>query len=147
VSLRNSGRIAVIACGCLGLALGASGCISDDTSLPIPGRDASALDAAFPPDDASGMVDGAGPGDAAVDAPALDASIDSSVPDATPPADAADAAVDATAMSQIGLVAGGTVGHSPTYTMTGTTGPATAPVLRSPHYQLVGGMSATAQKP
>jgi hypothetical protein len=144
VWLRRSGRVAVIACGCLGLALGASGCISDDTSLPVTGRDASTIDAAFPADDASGTVDGAGPGDAAIDAPALDAAIDSSVPDATPPVDAG---VDATAMSQIGLVAGGTVGHSPTYTMTGTTGPATAPVLRSPHYQLVGGMSATAQKP
>jgi hypothetical protein len=146
VWLRNSDRIAVIVCGCIGLALGASGCISDDTSLPITGRDASAIDAAFPTYDASGTVDGAGPGDATTDAPGIDASVDSAVPDAAP-VDAGDAAVDASTMSQIGLVAGGTVGHSTSYTMTGTTGPATAPVLRSPSYQLVGGMSATSQKP
>jgi hypothetical protein len=60
-----------------------------------------------------------------------------------------DAGVDAsrTGVSQAGLVAGGTVSRSPSFTMTGTTGPATAPMLTSPHYRLVGGMSVSSQKP
>jgi hypothetical protein len=138
VWLRNAGRFVVVMCACVGLALGASGCVSDDTAIPVtPGIDA-AIDSAFSASDASGTVDGA-PADAATDAP----EVDSSAPDAAP----VDAGNDATAMSQIGLVAGGAVGHSPSYTMTVTAGPATAPLLKSPHYQLAGGMSATTQKP
>ena len=136
----KASRYAVmVLCACVGTALGASGCVSDDTSIPpAPGFDA-AVDSAFQPADASGMVDGAGPADTGIDAPV----VDSAAPDAAP----VDAGNDATAMSQIGLVAGGAVGHSPSYKMTGTTGPATAPLLKSPHYKLAGGMSATAQKP
>jgi hypothetical protein len=144
VSLRNVGRVAVVAVASIGLALGASGCLSDDTSVPVPpAKDAASEDAGFPVSDASGSVDGANPppADAGTDAPV----VDSSVPiDATPPVDAGR---DAFAPSQLGLVAGGTVSQSPSYTMTGTTAPATAPVLRSPNYKIVGGMAVTTQQP
>ena len=89
--LRNAGRFVVVMCACVGLALGASGCVSDDTAIPVtPGIDA-AIDSAFSASDASGTVDGA-PADAATDAP----EVDSSAPDAAP----VDAGNDATAMSQ-----------------------------------------------
>jgi hypothetical protein len=131
----------IVACATLGLATGAMGCLSDDTSL-APGRDAGTFDAGLPLFDASGSVDGANPPpvDAGIDAPV----VDSAVPDATPPVDAGK---DAAGPSQAGLVAGGTVGHSTAYRMTVTTGPASAPVLKSPKYQLVGGVSVTARKP
>jgi hypothetical protein len=115
-----------------GLSLGAIGCLSDDTSLSPPVKDAGLFfDSSAPTFDAGGLVDGAG----------IDAGLDSSLPDATPPP--VDAGKDASGISQLGVVAGGTVSHSPSYTMTGTTGPATAPVLRSPHYTFVGGMSVS----
>jgi hypothetical protein len=143
VSLRKAGKLVVVVCSALGLAAGAIGCLSDDTSLsPVP-RDAGGFDAGIvsPVFDASGTVD--------VNAPPVDAGGDAEAPDASLPVEAGvDAGRDAAASpSQVGLVAGGSVGHSPGYKMTGTTGPATAPVLKSPHYQFVGGVSATGQKP
>jgi hypothetical protein len=112
------------------LACGASGCLSDDTSLP-PRVDAGFPDGALPVLDASGVVDGQAPPDAAVDA-ALDG--------ATLPK------VDGS-VSVLGLVPGGTTARSPSYVLTGTAGAAHAPVARSPNYQLVGGMSVSTQKP
>ena len=142
MSLRNAIGFMVVACATLGLATGATGCLSDDTSLAPPGRDAGTFDAGLPVFDAGGSVDGANPPpvDAGSDAPV----VDSAVPDATPPVDAGR---DAAGPSQASLVAGGTVGHSAAYKMTVTTGPASAPVLKSPKYQLVGGVSVTAHKP
>jgi hypothetical protein len=134
VSLLHAGRIAVIACVSIGFALVAGGCV-DNTVVP-PQND---VDAALPTFDSGGedvaVSDAGSDADASV--------IDSSIPDAT-----IDAGKDAAtaAPTQLGLVAGGSVSHSPSYTMTGTTGPATAPVLRSTHYQLVGGMAVTTQK-
>ncbi len=150
MSLRNAGKLAlglVTAVSLAGLAVGASGCLSDDTSLsPVP-KDAGLFDAGnLPPVfDASGSVDGTSP-------PPVDAGTDATLPDAAAPDAGTDAGTDAgkeagVVPSQAGLVAGGAVGHSPSYTMTGTTGPATAPVLRSPHYKLVGGVSVTGHKP
>jgi hypothetical protein len=154
VSLRSAGRFAVVVCAALALASGALGCLSDDTSLTVPPRDAGgAVDASFPTFDAAGSVDGANPGDTGTDTSVPDSAVP---PDATPLAEAGaeagtDAAVDAgrdaMAPSQTSLVAGGVVGHSPSYKMTVTTGQATAPVLKSPRYQLVGGVSVTARKP
>jgi len=121
------------------LAIGAIGCLSDDTSLTPPLKDAGPIDASLTPiSDASGTVDGSNPppADAGTDAPVV---VDSGT-DAAPPVDAGK---DAAGPSQAGLVAGGTVGHSPSFKMTGTTGPATAPVLKSPSYSLVGGMAVT----
>jgi len=142
VSLRNAGRAAIALCASIGLAFGASGCLSDDTSVPVPpAPDAAGEDAGYPVSDASGSVDGASPppADAGSDAPAND----SSVPfDAAPPVDAGR---DGSGVSQLGLVAGGAVSQSTNYTMTATTGPATAPVLRSSHYTIVGGMAVTTQ--
>ena len=142
MSLRNAASLLVVVCAALGSAAGAIGCLSDDTSVsPIP-RDAGAFDAGVisPVFDAGNVVDGATtPTDAGV-----------TVEDAAVPTDGSsprDAGRDATSPSQAGLVAGGSVGHSPSYRMTGTTGPATAPVLRSPNYRLVGGVSATGEKP
>jgi hypothetical protein len=135
VSLRNANRF-VVACATLAVATGAIGCLSDDTSLTLTPKDAGAIDGSLLPiSDASGTVDGSNlpPVDAAVDAPGVDSA-------APPPVDAGK---DAAGPSQAGLVAGGAVGHSPSYKMTGTTGPATAPVLKSPSYQLVGGMAVT----
>jgi hypothetical protein len=140
VSLVRVARGAIVA-GALGaLALGAFACV-DNTVVP-PSND---VDSAFPGFD--GGEDSAAV-DTGTDAP-VDASVDAKVIDSSAPVDATtDAGKDATvAPSQLGLVAGGTVSHSPKYTMTGTSGPATAPVLRSTHYQLVGGMAVTSQKP
>ena len=142
MSLRNAARFMVVAGATLGLATGAIGCLSDDTSLsPVP-KDAGSVDGSLPVFDASGSVDGANP-------PPTDAGVDAVVDSAVPP-DAApplDAGKDAAGPSQASLVAGGTVGHSPNYKMTVTTGPATAPVLKSPNYRLVGGVSVTSRKP
>jgi hypothetical protein len=150
VLLRNVGKHALglfTAVGLASLAVGASGCLSDDTSLsPVP-RDAGLFDAGnLPPVfDASGSVDGTSPSP-------VDAGTDATVPDAGVPDAGTDAGSDAgkdaaVVPSQAGLVAGGAVGHSPGYKMTGTTGPATAPVLTSPKYKLVGGVSVTGHKP
>jgi hypothetical protein len=154
VSLRIAGRFAVVVCTALGLAGGALGCLSDDTSLTVPPRDAGfAFDSSFPTFDAAGSVDGSGLADTGTDTSVPDSAVP---PDATPPLDAGtdaakdagvDAGKDAMAPSQTSLVAGGAVGHSPSYKMTVTTGQATAPVLKSPKYQLVGGVSVTARKP
>jgi hypothetical protein len=50
-------------------------------------------------------------------------------------------------VSILGLVVGGTTSRSPRYVMTGTAGAAHAPLLKSPNYQLVGGMAVSTQKP
>ena len=142
--VRNAASFIVVLSTTLGLATGAMGCLSDDTSLAPPARDAGGFDAGLPTFDASGTVDGSNPPpvDAGIDAPVVDSAVP---PDATPPPP--DAGKDAAGPSQTSLVAGGAVGHSPGYKMPGTTGPATAPVLKSPNYQLVGGVSVTAHKP
>jgi hypothetical protein len=118
------------------------GCLSVDTAPRVP--DAGVLDAGLPGFDAGGAIDGAVP-------PAVDAGSDALMPidsgapsDATPPVEAG---YDAAAVSQLGLVAGGAISRSGGYMMTATTGPATAPVLRSSRYQLVVGMSVSARKP
>jgi hypothetical protein len=136
LSFRSAAKLVVVACATLGLAMGAIGCLSDDTSLTLTPKDSGVFDGSLTPIfDASGTVDGSNlpPADAAPDAPGADS--------APPPP--VDAGKDAAGPSQAGLVAGGAVGHSPSYKMTGTTGPATAPVLKSPSYQLVGGMAVT----
>ena len=142
MSARTVGRLAVVVCAALGSALGAIGCLSDDTSLnPAQnGFDASFPDAGPPVFDASGSVDANGNPlpDAAPDAP-FDAAAD-----AAPPPDAGN---DASGVSQFGLVAGGAIGHSTRYVLKGSTGPASAPVLQSPHYKLVGGMTVSTQTP
>jgi hypothetical protein len=140
VSLLGASRVVVAVGATLALALGAIGCLSDDTSLSPTPKDASVSDTGLPTFDASGSVgvDGATPTDAGTDAPAVDSSA---------PVDAGVDAARVVTISQLGLVAGGTLSHSPSYQMTGTTGPATAPVMRSPNYKLVGGMTVTTQKP
>jgi hypothetical protein len=122
-----------VVCGVLGAALGATGCLSDDTSVPVvPGFDAGVLDAGAPVFDASGVVDAPGPGPDAGS-------------DAAPPPDAS--APDAAGVSILGVVVGGTSSRSPGYIMTGTAGAAHSPLLRSPSYQLVGGLTVSQQKP
>jgi hypothetical protein len=122
----------------LSTALGASGCLSDDTSV-TPGQnglDASSPDGGVNVLDASGVVDGQGPPPA-----------DSGPPDVVvPPIEAGlpDAGVG---VSILGVVAGGTTSRSTRYVLTGTAGAAHAPLLRSPNYQLVGGMAVSTQKP
>jgi hypothetical protein len=126
------------------VAAGPLGCLSDDTSLSLAPRDAASVDTGLVLQalDASGAV-GTSPSsdDAGIDAAAVDATFPPS--DSGPP----DAASYLALPSQLGLVAGGSLTRSSHYAMTGTEGPATAPPLTSPHYRLVGGMSATAQKP
>jgi hypothetical protein len=113
------------------VALAASGCLSgDDTSGPplTPG-----LDSGLPPPpvlDASGIVDGASP--PGTDA-GIDAAVDASLPDGA----------TAGGQTSAGLVVGGTLSQSAHYTLIGTTGPATTPVLQSPKYQLTGGVAVT----
>jgi hypothetical protein len=121
----------VVACTSAGVALAASGCLSgDDTSAPLtPG-----LDSGLPPTpifDASGVVEGASP-------PGPEAGVDAAATDASAPDGAT-----AGGASTLGLVAGGVLSQSTHYTLIGATGPATAPVLQSPKYQLTGGMAAT----
>jgi hypothetical protein len=119
-------------CALLSASAGSVGCLSDDTSAaPQPPVDAGlGFDAGQPTiDDAGGGVDGAA---------------DALPPDSGPrTGDAGHGA----GVTQAGLVAAGTMSRSSNYTMTGTVGPATAPVLRSPHYQFVGGVSVTSQQP
>jgi hypothetical protein len=139
VALLHAGRIAVITCASIAFAFVVSGCI-DNTVVPVSDDVDSALpgiDSGVPSEDAGSDAD-ANVIDATTDA-RTDASVDASI----------EAGKDAATRgpSQLGLVAGGTVSHSASYTMTGTTGPATAPVLRSSHYQLIGGMAVTSQTP
>jgi hypothetical protein len=154
VSLLHAGRIAVITCVSIAFALAMGGCIdntvvppSDDVDSALPG-----IDSAAPSEDAGSDADARaidGSDGSLPDASLPDASLpDASLPDATSDG-SIDAGKDAATRrpSQLGLVAGGTVSHSAKYTMAGTAGPATAPVQRSGHYQLVGGMAVTAQKP
>ncbi len=131
-------QLLVVVCASLGAALGAIGCLSgDDTSATGTTfvLDAGTPDTSVPIVDASGVVDGANPPH----------------PDAAPPPDAAlpidsSTPFDAGATSsQLGLVGGGTLSRSPNYVLIGATGPATAPVLHSPKYQVVGGMAASSK--
>jgi hypothetical protein len=144
-------------CAAIGVALTAVGCLSGSDGTP-PGV---TIDASIPlPDggpgasDASGQVDGSlGPQDAAPDVapvdatPPVDAGADTSIPDAGidaadtgPPPDASGITGSAT------LVSGGTLSKSKGYGLNGTVGPASAPVMTSPKYRLVGGMAATSEK-
>jgi hypothetical protein len=137
----------------MGVAAGAIGCLSSSDNGP-PGVTIDAglpgIDTGVSPSDASGQVDGSPPPpDAAPDVtpPPVDAGQDTSVPDAG--VDAADAATppDASGITgSVGLVSSGSLGKSKSYTLNGTVGPATAPVLKSPSYRLVGGMAATTEK-
>ena len=152
-SLAMSGS-GCVACVALGLALGATGCLSDDTSVPPPPitLDGALPEASIPTYDASGSVDGAGnpPPDAAPDAlPPVDASIPDAGVDAADAAPIPDAAPDASeaGVSILGLVPGGATAQSPHYIYTGNTGAAHSPLLKSPNYQLVGGVSVTSQQP
>ena len=139
-------------CVALGLSLGATGCLSDDTSVPPPPitLDGALPEAGIPTFDASGSVDGAGnpPPDAAPDAPPDAAPVDAGVDaaDAAPIPDAAPDAPDS-GVSILGLVPGGTTAQSSHYIYTGNTGAAHSPLLTSPNYKLVGGVSVTAQQP
>jgi hypothetical protein len=125
-------------CSALGLALTMSGCLSDDSSLSNP-TGPHLLDASIPETgftyDASGSV--SPPDDAAIPPDAA--------PDAqpTPPVDAGHEG----GITQIGLVTGSTLSRSAHYQMVGTSGPATAPLQKSPKYTLVGGMSVSTQTP
>jgi hypothetical protein len=127
-----------VVCTSLALAVGVVGCLGgDDTSVPLapPGI---GFDASFDVNvpvvlDASGVVDGASP-------PLADAALDGA--EASSHVDAGSDAA-ATQGTQVGLVGGGTLSQSTHYVLVGTTAPATAPVLSSPHYQLVGGMSVS----
>ena len=129
LSIRFFGRCARVFCAGGLLALGAMGCLGgDDTSAASFDSGLIPFDAAFPTFDA-------GPGDD--DASELpDSATDGSITvDAGPPPP-----------TQVGLVAGGTSSRSPSYVLMGSTGPATAPVLRSPNYQLVGSMTVSTQQ-
>ena len=130
--MRSLGRTVLAVCSALGLALTTSGCLSDDTSLSPPSSnlDASFPDAGFNALDASGSVSP----DAGTDA--ADA--------ASPPV--ADAGHEA-GITQLSLVAGSTLSRSPNYQLSGTSGPGTAPVQKSPNYKLVGGMTVSTQTP
>ena len=140
MSYQSAGRRLIVECMLLGLAAGGLGCLSDDTSVTVRTPDAGALDGS--PglvDDAGGPGDGgSGLRDAAAEASGLDASSDATPSDAAPSEAGREAGP-----SQAGLVVGGAVGHSPHYKMTLTSAPATAPVLRSRSYQLVGGVAVT----
>jgi hypothetical protein len=137
------GRLAIVVTVSLGAAIGALGCLSSDNSSPGPGGSVLHLDAGnlLPPVvDASGSVtpptpDGApsigdDAGEPSDDAGPL--AFDAGPPDSGPPTG-----------SQVGLVGGGTLSRSAHYVLVGSTGPATAPVLKSSSYQLTGGMAAS----
>jgi hypothetical protein len=121
----------VVVCTSAGVALAASGCLSgDDTSGPPL---TLGLDSGSPPPpilDASGIVDGATPPGPEA---GVDAAVDGSAPDGA----------TAGGQSTVGMVGGGTLSQSTHYTLIGATGPATAPVLQSPKYQITGGMAVT----
>jgi hypothetical protein len=127
------GKFIVVAIATLGATLAASGCLSaDDTSAqPSPGYDGGAT--ITPIVDASVIVDGA--------SPLVDAAKDSALPnvDSGQTSDGSAAGNPST----IGLVGGGTLSRSPSYTLVGATGPATAPLLQSPKFQLTGGVTVT----
>jgi hypothetical protein len=121
----------VVVCTSAGVALAASGCLSgDDTAAPPITLGFDAGTQVPPIVDASG-VDGTSPRgpEAGVDAAATDG--------ATPDGATAGGA------STLGLVGGGVLSQSAHYTLVGATGPATAPILQSPKYQLTGGMAVT----
>jgi hypothetical protein len=131
-------RLMVVVCASLGVTLGATGCLSgDDTSAngTTFNFDSGTPEASVPVFDASGAVDGA--------SPPVDGG--QPVPDATPPTDSSAPPEAGSTSSQVGLVGGGTLSRSPHYVLVGSTGPATTPILRSPKYQVVGGMAASAQ--
>ncbi len=115
----------------------AGGCVSNTIVPP------SNVDSGVPELDAGFDASPVGPGDAGPH--------DAGPHDATPGDAASDAGTDAghkaAVPSQVGLVAAGAVSHSPSYTMSGTMGPGSAPVLRSTHYALIGGMSVSARQP
>ena len=131
LSIRFIARCARVVCAGGLIASGVVGCLGgDDTSAASFDSGLIPFDAAFPTfdggpgdDDASSLPDGATTPDGAV------------VIDAGPPPP-----------TQASLVSGGTSSRSPSYVLVGTTGPATAPVLRSPNYQLVGSMSVSMQQ-
>ena len=125
------GQFMVVVCTSAGVALAASGCLSgDDTAAPLTTGLDSGLLPPPPVFDASGIVDGASP------PPGAEAGVDAASTDGSAPDGAGGA-------STLGLVSGGTLSQSAHYTLIGATGPATAPVLQSPHYQLTGGMAVT----
>jgi hypothetical protein len=131
-------QLAVVVCASLGVTLGATGCLSgDDTSAngTTINLDAGTPETSAPVLDASGVVDGAPP------------PVDAAPPlrDSAPPIDSSTPPDAGASSSQLGLVGGGTLSRSPNYVLIGSTGPATAPVLRSPKYQVVGGMAASAK--
>jgi len=137
LSDRFAGQFLVVVCASLGVALGAIGCLGgDDTAVNIaPTLDAGTPETSTPVLDASGTVDGANPlHDAAPP-----------TQDGAPPVDSSAPPEAGATSSQLGLVGGGVLSRSPNYTLVGSTGPATAPVLHSPKYQVVGGMAASAQ--
>jgi hypothetical protein len=120
--------VVFVCAGAIGAALAEGGCltVSEPTATLEVGDDSGTLG---PPIlDASGVVDGASPlpSDAGTDASVDAASFDAAAP----------------GHSTVGLVGGGTLSQSAHYTLIGATGPATAPVLQSPKYQLTGGMTA-----
>jgi hypothetical protein len=140
------GQLAIVAAVSLGATLGAIGCLSSNSSTPGPGPtpnlDAGGTTLPPPVSDASGSVtptpDAAQPVNDDAGEPSDDAGpppFDAGPPDATPPT-----------TSQVGLVGGGTLSRSAHYALVGSTGPATAPVLKSSRYQLTGGMAASTQK-
>jgi hypothetical protein len=119
----------VVVCTSAGVALAASGCLSgDDTAAPPI---TLGFDASTPSFDASGVVDGASP-------PVPEAGVDAAATDGAAPDGAS-----AGGASTLGLVGGGVLSQSTHYTLIGATGPATAPILQSPKYQLTGGMAVT----
>ena len=139
MSLSRGPISVLVSCACL--AAGFFGCLSDDTSLP-PAKETPSFDAGPLPGFDAGMQE--------IDAtaPMVDAASDSGpAPDAGRPVDAGGEAGKSAPPTQAGLVVGGTVAHSPNFKMTATTGPASAPVLKSPRYQIVGGMTVAGPKP
>ncbi len=126
------GQFMVVVCTSAGVALAASGCLSgDDTAAPPITLGFDSGTPGPPILDASGIVDGASP------PPGPEAGTDASATDASAP----DATVGGA--STLGIVGGGVLSQSTHYTLIGATGPATAPLLQSPKYQLTGGMAVT----
>ncbi len=136
MSARLIRQFTAVVCTSLGVALGALGCLGgDDTSVaPGIGFDAS-FDVNLPP-----VLD-----DAGNDAPSPPADAAPDASDAAPIVLDAGADAATTPGSQVQLVGGGTLSQSTHYVLVGSTGPATAPVLHSTHYQLVGGMTVSNQ--
>ncbi len=129
----TTGR-ARVALGAALLAIASTGCLTSklDTS--------NLEDAGLPDLDAAFAIE-AGAADAVADVPAPDGGADAAL-DAT-----ATGGREAGATTQAGLVAGAVVSRSPSFIAVTTTGAATAPVLASPHFRFVGGVSATSSNP